>query len=84
MHLELDETFAEPEHLMLPLQRMLCHFMIDHLPDQALSELIESMADMHDFYEHRPPALQHLPERQYLPARVVDQYERPVFQVTED
>ncbi len=34
--------------------RVLCHYVIDHLPRQAHGELMSSLADMYDFYRQTP------------------------------
>lgn len=81
---ELDETIAEPEQLLLPLQRMFCHFLVDQVPDVALKELVESLATIYDFYQDRSLSPPLLSGPQNARARVVGRYDRPVFQVTED
>lgn len=84
VQLQVDETISGPEELLLPLERMLAHFLVDQMPDEGLHELVESLANMFDFYARRstPAPLPSPPRR--TRARVVGRYERPVFEVTED
>jgi hypothetical protein len=84
VELRLDETAAQSEALVIPLQRMICHVLVDQLPDQGLGELVESLVGMVDFYAVRStqPSLG-APARPAR-SRVLGHYERPVFQVTED
>lgn len=69
----------------LPLAKLLCHKIVDHISEQGMPELCESMADIYDFdlkraqYQH-----QALPHRESVPAKLGKSYQRPSFQITEE
>jgi hypothetical protein len=59
--------------------RVLCHLIVDRLPDDALGELCQALGQMYEFYASRP-----VPSQRSLPAervkgRIVASYERPSF-----
>jgi hypothetical protein len=64
--------------------RLLCHQLLILLPDQALVEAIESLAEMWRFY--RTPALDapQLPAVDLIPASYGGTYAAPVYPVTEE
>ncbi|MGH7173119.1 MAG: hypothetical protein ACRELF_00085 [Gemmataceae bacterium] len=66
------------------LNRLLCHGLLQRLPDDALSEAMESLFGMYEFYRLPryvpPPPL----PRKSIPVRMGPGYVRPVFPVTEE
>lgn len=65
-------------------RRVVCHFLVDYLPDSGLTELLETLADMHEFYtlEATPPRL--LAQHTQQEAAIERTYERPEFRFDED
>lgn len=65
--------------------RILCHLLINHIPDKGLVELCESMARIFEFYidpvESEIPAL---PERRGIRGRIGRAYERPEFCIADE
>jgi hypothetical protein len=43
------------------LYRLLCHTIIQQLPDTAFQEAVESLKDMWEFYAHTPKLPEPLP-----------------------
>lgn len=70
---------------MRPLMyRVLCHFILDQLPDPALPEVCESLRDFHEYYSL--PAVQQpaLPATRQVVAHIGSRYERPGFSIDEE
>jgi hypothetical protein len=66
------------------LNRLLCHGLVQRLPEDALPEAVESLSEMYKFY--RQPFLQQpvLPAPTSIPVRMGPAIVRPVFPVTEE
>ena len=78
---------ARPARRKLPepiLKRLLCHALVQLIPDEGLSEMMGSLSDMNVFYRLpravSPPAL---PGRS-IPVRITGSYVEPVYPVTEE
>ena len=73
---------AHTENLHL---RMLCHMLINRMPERGLPELCESLGSMYEFYmapiENQVPAL---PERRQLKGKIRRAYERPEFSIADE
>jgi hypothetical protein len=66
------------------LQRLLCHALLQLLPDEGLAEAVESLSDMYEFYRlprYVPPPS--LPQKS-IPVRITGSYVEPVYPVTEE
>lgn len=64
--------------------RIACHFLLSQIPDEGMSEALETLAQMWQFYRTPvlpPPAL---PAPARIPAKLGETYVRPVFPVTEE
>lgn len=63
--------------------RLLCHALVQGLPDAAFAEAVESLSGMYEFYRHESPrpAIQKSPS---VEARVTGGYTAPVFSVGEE
>lgn len=79
--------FGIPGTVELPeliLKRLLCHALLQRLPEEGLDEAAESLFTMNEFYRLPryvpPPAL----PRQSIPVRVGKTIIPPVYPVTED
>ncbi|MHB1426292.1 MAG: hypothetical protein ACYC3I_24265 [Gemmataceae bacterium] len=74
-------TAELPEPL---LQRLLCHALLQCLPDEGLDEAVQSLGDMNEFYRLPryvpPPPL----PRKSIPVRMGKPIIAPVYPVTED
>lgn len=64
--------------------RLFCHFLVNQIPDHGLPELTNSLADLYEFYSHRPTVAELPPPISVHPVEVVESYDRPPFHVTED
>lgn len=62
-------TTLSPEDARKVVARLLCHVILSRLPDEALTELCESLADLYFFYK-RPPIPAKLPEIIAYPAKM--------------
>jgi hypothetical protein len=75
------DTTELPEPI---LKRLLCHALLQRLPDEGLDEAVESLLTMNEFYRLPsyvpPPPL----PRKSTPVRMGPGYVRPVFPVTEE
>jgi hypothetical protein len=67
------------------LRRLLCHAIIAHLPENALSEASESLAGIYEYYRTLPPIqLPALPALAPVQAKWGERYESPTFRIDED
>lgn len=66
------------------LKRLLCHALLQRLPDEALSEAVQSLFDMNEFY-HLPQSVAplSLPQKS-IPVRITGSYMEPVYPITEE
>lgn len=64
--------------------RLLCHALLQRLPDEALPEAVESLTGMYEFYARPRLPLPELPARPSVSARITGSYVAPVYPVTED
>lgn len=84
--LNFQQTAAEPVS-PLPLvvwHRLLCHALVNGIPDEGLAEVFESLHDAWRFYRSKPSAPRLLETVHEGPARIVEVWEPPVFQATEE
>ena len=69
----------------LPLAKLLCHKIVDHISDKGMPELCEAMAEIYDFdrrqSDHLPKSL---PLHQTVQADHGRSYQRPDFHLAED
>ena len=63
--------------------RLLCHVLVQHLPDVAFAEAIESLKGMYEFYGDSP-ALLAPPPLLSVKAMVTGSYTAPVYPITEE
>ena len=60
----------------------LCHWLIYRIPEEGLTELVETLADIYSFYQTRNlPAPPSLPKATRVKAVVRDTIERPPFEI---
>jgi len=75
---------TNPATPAVALVRMICHILLDRLPDKALSELLESLRSIYEFYQEPqrlPPAP---PASVSFPARFGGAYVRPTSAIAEE
>jgi hypothetical protein len=78
------KTSGEPD-VPEPLKaRIACHFLLSQIPDEGMSEALESLAGLWLFYHLPPPSPRQLPVSPRVPVKVTREYVRPVFPVTEE
>jgi hypothetical protein len=64
--------------------RLFCHYLLTHMPDQALREAVGELAEMYGFYRRLPaPPTPALPVKR-VPATAGQTAVRPVFPATEE
>ena len=84
--LTFQQTAAEPE-IPLPLeawQRILCHALLNRIPDEGLDEVLENLREAWQFYTFKPSGTRRLEAIQEGPARLGETCVRPVFQAAEE
>jgi hypothetical protein len=77
-------TFGTEELPEPILKRLICHALLQRISDDALSEAIESLSDMYEFYRHPPLQPPALPVPTSISVRMGPGYVRPVFPVAEE
>jgi hypothetical protein len=64
--------------------RIACHVLLTWLPDTGLPEALESLAEMWRFHHLPAPPPRQLPVSPSIPVKLMGEYVRPVFPVTEE
>jgi len=65
--------------------RVLCHVLINCLPEDSLAELYESLTDLHGFYKNRTiHLLSPAPVQKSIPVNVTRVFTSQPFDVSED
>lgn len=78
-------TAQASEYTPTVVLRVLCHVLINCLPEDALAELYESVVDLHDFYKNRTiHLLPAAPVQKSVPVNVTRVVTSQPFDVTED
>jgi hypothetical protein len=77
------QTAVTPENTRTIVLRLLCHMIVSRLPDEALGEASECLADMYLFYK-APPALPKPHDVMSYPAKMGEFVERPPIQLEDD
>ena len=84
MHDETDDReLGDPELINLRL-RVFCHWLIDHVSNEDLSELALSVLETVESRLGARHALLLEPSRKTLTATINDSYERPEFHAVEE
>lgn len=69
----------------LPFAKLLCHKIVDHISDEGMPELCQSMAEIYDFdlkrRQYKPQAILSRPA---VPANHGISYQRPEFHIAEE
>jgi hypothetical protein len=79
------ETAGEPVNITAASLRLLCHLLLDQIPDEGLVEVQHSLVDQAKFYNLPRGTTKSLPAPSVaVPATIVDRYERPDFHFTEE
>jgi len=75
---------ADPATRAKALIRILCHVLVDRLPEAAIFELLESLRSIFEFYQE-PPHLPALPAHPTtFTAKFSGTYVRPTFEISEE
>jgi hypothetical protein len=77
-------TTDEPEMPASMRTRILCHLLLSQIPDRGLSEALESLYEMWQFYRTTPAQIPAPSKPPSLPAKLGKTYVRPEFHVSED
>jgi hypothetical protein len=78
-------TFDEPKIPDPVLRKLLCHVLVEQLPENGLAEAVESLTGIYEYYRDQPKYLPEVPAR--LPSisgRITGEYVRPVAPLTEE
>jgi hypothetical protein len=81
--LEMPETEATEDEIRRIFLRMLCHFIVDHIPDAGLPEACESLREFHGYYSGIQFATPLLPQTMERRAVLGERMERPEVQIEE-
>ena len=63
--------------------RLLCHALVQHLPELAFPEAVEALTGMYGFYR-KSETLPAPPSRRSMKTRITGNYTAPVFPVLEE
>ncbi len=63
--------------------RLLCHALVQHLPDMAFGEAVEALTGMYEFYRNSP-TLPAPPSPRSVKARVTGSYTVPIYPILEE
>ena len=69
-------TSPNTQNAQVAVARGICHLVVDRLPDTALSELLESLKTMFEFYGAPRQSVALPPARRVLSAKVIGRQER--------
>jgi hypothetical protein len=64
--------------------RLLCHALVQQLPDAAYTEAVEALTGMYEFYQRVPFLPEPRPLAEPVRARFTGNYTAPVYPVTEE
>jgi len=64
--------------------RVLCHVLINCLPEEGLPSLYETIADFHELYKNRKISMLPAPVRESMPVAVDRMFTTQPFDVSED
>jgi hypothetical protein len=84
LHLNFQETASDVVNQTCLIARLFCHALVAHMPDEALSEMCDSAANIYEFYNHPPSKSPLLPPALRGQARVGSVREAPAFEIAED
>lgn len=68
---------------MVVQKKIFAHLLIDQLPEQAIGEVFECLANLGDFYLSAPPEIS-VPENRSLKGRIVKRRERPSYYLADE
>ena len=80
----LQETAARPEYSRLLLSRLLCHYLINRIPDKGIPELFESVGRIYRFYSTAPRTLPPSLPMSKVAGKIGRLSKRPDFHVDEE
>lgn len=80
----LEKTADEPDMPEFVLARIICHRLLDFIPDRALPELCESMKNIFEFYVPPTSRQSSLQSKTRMRARLGKGYVRPEFHIAEE
>ena len=64
--------------------RLLCHALIDRVPEQALPELLDEIENIYRYYLTAPPARALQQPSRVLQVKIGRRFERPTFPLSEE
>jgi hypothetical protein len=63
--------------------RLMAHFILDQLPDQAFAEVLEQLSNAWSFYQIEPPQAEPpAPKSKPVKGKMTRRYERPAYSLT--
>ena len=78
---------TEPHNYEPLWLRVLCHVLINHVPDEGLYEALESLSNIYEFHStiaHRSTRLASLPETTGTRAKLGEPFQRPAFVISDE
>jgi hypothetical protein len=84
MTIHFSGTSTEPG-LPEPVQaRLICHLLLNQIPERGLAEALESLLEILRFHREPVPRMMESAPPESIPATLGAMYDRPPFHVTED
>lgn len=86
-HHILVRTTAEPTRFdqQSIFLKVLCHYLLNKIPDEGLPEMCRSMAEVFDYYVRAPRLVKgHEAKQLSVKAKTGQKYERPAFPIAEE
>lgn len=75
---------GELETFRLWLLRRHSHWLLDRIPDEGLTEVQETLKDIHEFYRSRPETSWYPPVERSVLVNHIRSYDRPEFPLAGD
>jgi hypothetical protein len=82
--IELWDERTHPRQQVLALIRVLCHALVDRLPEASLPELLESLRAIYEFHQDQMRLSVHQLPVARISARIGRSYVRPTFEIEEE
>lgn len=79
------ETFEAGDALCINVLRAMCHALVDRLPNEAIDDLAEVIADLLRFYfQQRNELIEDATKRHRVSARISTTREKEAFTISDD
>lgn len=75
---------AWPKYQASVVFRILCHYLVDAVPDNGVPEMLDSVVSLFEYYRVPSQTVVVGPERKQLPASLGKVYQSPTFHIPEE